>query len=1138
MKIKELHIRNIASIEKADIDFENDLVDNNTGQGASIFLISGDTGTGKSILLDAISLALYKTTPRLSGVANPQKNAYAVNNQSVSINSISQYTRLGISHNDECYSEVLFEGNDGKEYTAKLTLGISKNNTYSKEKWYVRVDGQEKSGSEAGETILNAVGITFEQFSRMAMLAQGDFATFLVGDKKERERVLEKLTQTEIFTKYGNAITNIYRKAKAQKESEEDNLATRNIYVLPQEEVDKLTQSQAELVQKKDEVEKERSANEFQIKLVESIEKNNSELKNASDALLKNKEIMDSDEYKEKVTFIADWEKTTTERQRLSDRNRSKAELDNCLKKEATQKETFLTLCADLNERKKHLANKTAEVEKQTLWLEQNQEKEALYNDAKVIEQQLNTFLSIAEEVADNDNRLKEGTDKTPLLEKRCEECASAHNGASVALKNKEKEINDISSQRMALNPEKINQEISNYNEKKNELTALGTKESSLSQQRERANKLRSEITQKEEKQKDKKQELEQKQNLYNTKKTEAEKARNRYDLMSKSLDENIKNLRMQLINDHADTCPVCGQALDVEKLRQDFNILLTPINSEKEEAERYLSEAEAAYKETNTVYLTQEGELQSQRRTLEKIQKDLEKEKEELAVKVQAYQWNTDEPLANQIAQTLKRVESELQNLVNKQKQAEDLLSKMNALSAEKKQLESAKSTAERNMINANNDLENNKNSINELTQRSADLKQKKDVLVQALNERLQASYPDWQTSIVRTQNDLLQKAKEYMENKDLLAHATKELNDMSNLLSDINLSKENIVKLGEIWHLDSNESKLFAGDIKRAWMELQDNINKNTATASSLQKTIEDCEITLSNYYAEAGKDESHLLALLSREKELNAYKQHITEIQCDNEANQRVFQKAQNEIENAKAQLNISDLGQMPEKQQLVNQKNTLEMKKEEIVGQLAGIDERLKNNEENTQKVKDAQLALEAATNKFNLWNIVNDYFGGERFRTRVQTYIMYPLLQNANIFLSQITDRYKLTCSDDNSQLAILVHDLYNKGQVRSVTILSGGERFMISLALSLALSSLAQQKKNINILFIDEGFGTLDENSLDSVMSTLERLQTIEGQCERRVGIISHRSELEERIPVQIQIHKKGEGRSSVSIKN
>ena len=89
---------------------------------------------------------------------------------------------------------------------------------------------------------------------------------------------------------------------------------------------------------------------------------------------------------------------------------------------------------------------------------------------------------------------------------------------------------------------------------------------------------------------------------------------------------------------------------------------------------------------------------------------------------------------------------------------------------------------------------------------------------------------------------------------------------------------------------------------------------------------------------------------------------------------------------------------------------------------------------------------------------------------------------------------------------------------------------------MISLAVSLALSSLNHPDMNVNILFIDEGFGTLDERNLDSVMTTLEKLQEIAGESNRRVGIISHREELVERIPVKIEVKRKGEGRSIVEL--
>lgn len=216
-------------------------------------------------------------------------------------------------------------------------------------------------------------------------------------------------------------------------------------------------------------------------------------------------------------------------------------------------------------------------------------------------------------------------------------------------------------------------------------------------------------------------------------------------------------------------------------------------------------------------------------------------------------------------------------------------------------------------------------------------------------------------------------------------------------------------------------------------------------------------------------------------------------------------------------------------------LVKQRDDLSASIQKRAEQMGGIQTALQKNQENRERLALITQEMQQAEKRLKKWDIINKYFGGTKFRTLVQSYILRPLLNNANVYLRQITDRYELTCSEENEQLSILVLDRYNKNQVRSATVLSGGERFMISLSLSLALSSLNRPDMNVNILFIDEGFGTLDEKSLDSVMETLEKLQDIAGQNHRRVGIISHREELYDRIPVKIEVRKKGEGRSFIS---
>ena len=292
------------------------------------------------------------------------------------------------------------------------------------------------------------------------------------------------------------------------------------------------------------------------------------------------------------------------------------------------------------------------------------------------------------------------------------------------------------------------------------------------------------------------------------------------------------------------------------------------------------------------------------------------------------------------------------------------------------------------------------------------------------------------------------------------------------------------------------------------------------------------------LDAYYTESGKCEADLLYIETQKDSIPDIRNFITETWAKVKSNSDQIERKQNDIQTTLEALNAQRIEDAPDKEVLEGKIADNESRISDITGQPGGIRSQLETHQRNKAAIQQAKEALDATTAKHTKWDLLDKRFGGTRFRTLVQTYILQPLLNNANIYLEQITDRYKLTCSNENEQLAILVLDKYNKGQTRSATVLSGGERFMISLALSLALSSLNRSDMNIDILFIDEGFGTLDEKSLDSVMATLEKLQEIAGQSNRRVGIISHREELEERIPVKIKVTRKGEGRSLVEIKN
>jgi exonuclease SbcC len=149
---------------------------------------------------------------------------------------------------------------------------------------------------------------------------------------------------------------------------------------------------------------------------------------------------------------------------------------------------------------------------------------------------------------------------------------------------------------------------------------------------------------------------------------------------------------------------------------------------------------------------------------------------------------------------------------------------------------------------------------------------------------------------------------------------------------------------------------------------------------------------------------------------------------------------------------------------------------------------------------------------------------------------VQEYNFIQLINEANKHLKKLAPRYTLdfekrTFRRDVFELYVIDNDM--AGERRSVRTLSGGESFLISLALALALSSMASFKISLYNLFIDEGFGSLDAQTLDMALSTLERLQS---QTNRQIGIISHVEALKERIPVKISVQKLTGGTSKISI--
>ena len=190
-------------------------------------------------------------------------------------------------------------------------------------------------------------------------------------------------------------------------------------------------------------------------------------------------------------------------------------------------------------------------------------------------------------------------------------------------------------------------------------------------------------------------------------------------------------------------------------------------------------------------------------------------------------------------------------------------------------------------------------------------------------------------------------------------------------------------------------------------------------------------------------------------------------------------------------------------------------------------------RLRTQTENKAKVSGLQEELNVRRTESERWAKLNELAGsadGAKFRRIAQGYTLDILLNYANVQLRELTRRYRLERVPETLALQVIDRDMCD--EVRTVHSLSGGESFLVSLALALGLSSLSSNRMRVESLFIDEGFGSLDAETLRVAMDALESLRT-QG---RKIGVISHVQEMTERIPVHICVNRAGNGRSFLEV--
>lgn len=214
-------------------------------------------------------------------------------------------------------------------------------------------------------------------------------------------------------------------------------------------------------------------------------------------------------------------------------------------------------------------------------------------------------------------------------------------------------------------------------------------------------------------------------------------------------------------------------------------------------------------------------------------------------------------------------------------------------------------------------------------------------------------------------------------------------------------------------------------------------------------------------------------------------------------------------------------------------LLDKQQQVQSESNRLIESIGAMTQKLKDNEAKKGSQQSQLKAIAEQKQNLQVWQQLYKLIGskdGKKYRTFAQGLTFDIMVNHANAKLHKMSDRY-LLARDDNNPLELNVIDNYQGGEIRSTKNLSGGEGFIISLALALGLSQMASQNIRVDSLFLDEGFGTLDEESLDIALDTLTSLQQ-EGKL---IGVISHVQALKERILTQIQVKKLSGGFSQIS---
>lgn len=1022
MKIVAIRGKNIASLEgEFEVDFTKEPL-----KSAGIFAITGHTGSGKSTLLDTLCLALFDNIPRNNRTSD-SLTILDVKDKSISQTDSRTVLRRGTSNG---YAEVEFVSLGGETFVSRWSVRRSRD----------KVDGSLQSvdfrltnlstnsevpgrKTELLAKIVELIGLTFDQFTRAVLLAQGDFATFLKATQKEKAELLEKLTGTEIYSRISSSI---YEKSKnAEQDLNLVKEQIKGIELLSDEACQTLIAEKQAIKMELDSLKIEVERLTAKIKWINDEALLMNQVNQAEQQLQQAQRVIE--EAKPRVDFLHKSDSVQAIRDSYVGLKSTQQQLVNHQSELAGYKSERDTYTAKLKQAKENLATSEAD---QKNHLEAVSALEPLIQKARSLDIQVENARKRKEEAEKERLQAIEAkrTIEKSLLSAQTEiETAEKTRSKCQLWFDEHQQYSDIVP-RMEL-IDNLLRDVQCAKEQK------GVNEQTLAKAEEV---LVSDIA------------------TLATLTAEAERLNN-------LLPTEIAMLRAKLTE--GAPCPVCGSVHHPMTEMPEESVKEAELNQLKEEVR-------------NKITLLQER---------------IEKRKAEI-VRLQSMV----ESYANQAKEADTKLATYLNVLPDWQQCDYKVLQRELKEIAENWKRYSAEQTT------ANEQYGNF----------SIRCKHENERLLEA-NEML--SIKETKQRSTMDEFDALQKERAQLldgKSADLIEKEYRlKGNEMAERVKALATAKEEIAAKGE---------------------KLAGSIAQLTAAIETLTKQSEALQTAIHDWLAkqEDAMSGEQLALLLSKDtnwlaaerKALDRLRDTMTSIQAT------LTERKNNLALHDKAEIKPEEGEEMEALQMLSNEKNNLI---KQNTNRNVEIEMLFVNHDKGKSRIKAFEKELEAKGALSENWKKLNEMFGsadGAKFKVLAQGYTLDVLLSYANKHLNELSKRYVLQRIPDT--LGLQVVDLDMLGEIRTVHSLSGGESFLISLALALGLSSLSSNRMNVESLFIDEGFGSLDLDTLRVAMDALERLQT-QG---RKIGVISHVAEMTERITAQVRVVKTSNGKSKIEI--